>query len=239
MTKPVLCFVGTGGMGQQAHLANYAQLRDAGKCEIAGVVDLQRDLAEAVAAKYGVPQVYADLDTALADSRVTGVVCVQQWPNNYPLVKHILLAGKSVLTEKPMVGRLEEAEELVALAAERGVLYAVGFMKRYDPGVELAKRLMDQALVSEELGPLRSVDAWCNGGDWRQNVGAPIRAPSSTPLPSLVPTYPEACRTPQQREAYGYLLNIFSHNVNLCHHLLGTELEPRAAAFHGSTAMLV
>lgn len=238
MTRPVLCFVGTGGMGQQAHLANYAQLRDAGTCEIAGVVDLQRDLAEAVAARYQVPRVYDDVDTALADARVTGVVCIQQWANNYPLVKRILQAGKSVITEKPMVGRLDEAEELVSLAAERGVLYAVGFMKRYDPGVQLAKRLVDQALASGELGPLRSVDALCNGGDWRQNVGAPIRMEQVMPLPPLIPTYPDACRTPRQREAYGYLLNIFSHNINLCHYLLGAELEPRSAAFQGSAAML-
>ena len=53
MTRPVLRFVGTGGMGQQAHLANDVQLRDARRCEIAGVVDLQRDLAGAVAAAYG------------------------------------------------------------------------------------------------------------------------------------------------------------------------------------------
>jgi predicted dehydrogenase len=225
-------------MGQQAHLANYAQLRDAGRCEIAGVVDLQRDLAAAVAARYGVPRVYDDLDVALADPSVSGVVCIQQWPNNYPLVKRILQAGKSVLTEKPMVGRLEEAEELAALAAQRGVLYAVGFMKRYDPGVELAKRLVDEALASGELGPLRSVDALCNGGDWRQNAGAPLRAESSTPLPPLAPTYPDACKTQRQREAYGYLLNIFSHNVNLCHYLLGAELTPRSAAFQGSVAML-
>lgn len=225
-------------MGQLAHLANYARLQDAGACTIAGVTDLKRNLAQAVAAKYHVPRVYADVDELLADNEVDAVVCIQQWPNNYPLVKQVIGAGKSVITEKPMVGRLDEAQELVALAEARGVAYAVGFMKRYDPGVELAKRLIQELRTSGELGPLLTVDALCNSGDWLHNIEASLQIDDPTPVPPLAPTYPDACRTAEQRAAYGYLVNIYSHNINLCHHLLDAELEPRSTAFRGSTAML-
>jgi predicted dehydrogenase len=111
MTVPVIGFVGTGYMGQLAHLANYAQLRDAGECEIAGVTDLKQSLARAVAEKYGIQRVYQSIEELLDDAVVDADNCIQQWPNNYTLVKQILAAGKSVLTEKPMVGRLNEAEE--------------------------------------------------------------------------------------------------------------------------------
>ncbi|MCL4545454.1 MAG: Gfo/Idh/MocA family oxidoreductase [Chloroflexi bacterium] len=238
MGVPILGFVGTGMMGQTAHLANYARLRDVGKCEIAGVVDLKRRLAEAVATAYRIPQVYGDVEELLADSRIQAVICVQQWPNNYRLVKEILRAGKSVLTEKPMVGRLDEAQELAALARQRGLLYAVGFMKRYDTGVELAKQLIDQFRQSGELGPLHAIDALCNGGDWRHNEGGHIVVDDPTPVPPPVPVYPDGCRSPRQREAYGYLVNIFSHNINLCHHLLGAELEPHSACFKGRLALV-
>ncbi len=163
MTRPCIGFIGTGMMGQLAHLANYAQLRDAGECEIAGLTDLKLRLAEAVAAKYRICNVYANAEELLADPRVSAVVCIQQWPNNYPLVKQILNAGKSAITEKPMVGRLDEAEELAALAGKRGVHYAVGFMKRYDPGVELAKALVTEVRASNQLGPLLTIDALCDG----------------------------------------------------------------------------
>lgn len=228
--------IGTGMMGQLAHLANYARLRDEGVCEIAGVTDLKRGLAEAVADRYRVPRVYEDVDELLADPAVDGVACIQQWPNNYQLVRQALTAGKSVITEKPMVGRLEEAEELAALAARNGVHYVVGFMKRYDTGVELARSLIDEFQASGELGPLRAVDAVCNGGDWLQNAEAPIRIDDATPLPPLQPTYPDACRTSEQRTAYDWLLNIFSHTVNLCHFLLGNEMTPADARFHGTRA---
>ena len=235
--KPRLGFIGTGMMGQLAHLANYTRLRDVGECEIAGVTDLKPRLAQAVAARYAVVHIYANTEQLLADPEIDAVVCIQQWPNNYPLVKQILLSGKSVITEKPMVGRVDEAQELVRLANERGLLYAVGFMKRYDPGVELAKRLVDGLCASGELGPLLTIDALCNGGDWLHNVETPLRVEDDTPLPQPTPSYPDGCREAERRAAYGYLVNIFSHNINLVHHLLSAELQPKYAIFHRNSAM--
>ncbi|MGC4193121.1 MAG: Gfo/Idh/MocA family oxidoreductase [Thermomicrobiales bacterium] len=237
--RPVIAHVGAGMMGQLAHIANYARLRDAGVCTIAGVTDLQTNLAEAVAARYAIPQVYASLDDLLADDAIDAVTCIQQWPNNYPLVKQILSAGKSAITEKPMVGRLDEAQELAALAEANGVLYAVGFMKRYDRGVERAKELIADVAASGDLGSLVMVDAICNGGDWTFGIEDPIRVPPPGPgvLPPPTPTYPDAVTTDLQRRQYDWLVNIFSHTVNLCHHLLDREMAVRTATFIETRAM--
>lgn len=89
--RPKIGFIGVGMMGQLAHLANYARLRDSGDCEIAGVSDLQPLLARAVGKKYNV-HVYENNAQLLADPTVNAVVCIQQWPNNYQLVKQILQA---------------------------------------------------------------------------------------------------------------------------------------------------
>ncbi|HEX4207493.1 MAG TPA: Gfo/Idh/MocA family oxidoreductase [Ktedonobacteraceae bacterium] len=235
--KPRLGFIGVGMMGQIAHLANYARLRDANECEIIGITDLKPLLARAVAEKYNIPRIYADATELLRDPAIDAVVCIQQWPNNYGLVKQILQAKKSVITEKPMVGRLDEAQELAALAHDNGVLYAVGFMKRYDTGVEMAKQLFKGVQYSGELGDLVAVEALCDGGDWIQNAGSSIAVDDPTPLPPLQPTYPDSCTTPAQRAAYGYLVNIFAHNINLCHHFLEAEMSVYAAQFRGSRGM--
>ena len=199
---------------------------------------MQLDLAGKVAERYNIPRVYDSLDELLADPAVDGVTCIQQWPNNYPLVKQILTAGKSVITEKPMVGRLDEAEELTALAASQGVLYAVGFMKRYDYGIERAKQILAEVKSSNELGALLMVDSVCNGGDWTNNIEAPVRVPAPTNLPPLRPTYPDACRTSEDRIRYDWLINIFSHTVNLCHHLVEGEMRVQSASFHHDRALI-
>lgn len=176
---PGIAMIGTGMMGQIAHLANQAALRDEGLCDVVGVTDLKGRLAAAVADHYHVPRVCRDVDELLADPAVDGVACIGQWPNNHGPVGRILRAGKSVITEKPMVGRLDEAEELTALAAANGVHDAVGFMKRDDPGLVVARELVEGVIASGRLGTLRMVDATCNGGDWTRNPGPAISAGSS------------------------------------------------------------
>ena len=51
-----LAFAGVGGMGQAAHLRNYASLRD--DCEVVALAELRPKLAQAVSHKFGIPKVY-------------------------------------------------------------------------------------------------------------------------------------------------------------------------------------
>jgi hypothetical protein len=66
----------------------------------------------------------------------------------------VLEAGKHVLVEKPMAHTIDQACRLVEAAAARQRIYAIAFMKRYDPGVQAAKMLLDDVLASGRLGKL-------------------------------------------------------------------------------------
>src|SRR5713226_7799361 len=178
--KAGIGFLGTGFMGQLAHLDNYATNPE---CQVVAIAEVRPKLAAAVAAKYGVPRVYTDHCELLADPEVQAVVCSQPFHNNYPLGKQVLQAGRSLITEKPMVTRLDDGQEMVDLARQMGVLYAVGFMKRYDPGVQSARLQIAELIDSGELGPLRLVDAYCFTGDWLQNVGHPVTVEEETKPP--------------------------------------------------------
>ncbi len=69
------------------------------------------------------------------------------------------------------------------------------------------------------------VDATCNGRDWTQHPGKLMSVDAATQLPPLRPTYPKACPTEEMRRACDWIVNIFSHTVNLTHHLLDGELD--------------
>ena len=228
--KAGIGFLGTGFMGQLAHLDNYAGNPD---CEVVALAEVRPRLARAVAEKYGVKKVYADHHDLLADPDVQAVVCCQPWHKNYPLGKQVLAAGKSLITEKPMVTRLDEGQELVALAKQQGVIYAVGFMKRYDPGVQLARQTIHDLIQTGELGALRMVDAYCYAGDWLQNVGHPIMVEEDTQAPPVVKRYPDHV-PPERQDTYDYLINVFAHNVNLIRYLLPSgEMTVANGLFHG------
>jgi len=217
-------------MGQLAHLANYVDNPD---CQVTALAEIRPGLAQAVAAKHGVQKVYADHRDLLADPAVQAVVCSQPWHNNYPLGKQVLAAGKALLTEKPMVARLDDGQELVDLARRQGVLYAVGFMKRYDPGVQLARQTIRDLAASGELGALRLVDAYCYAGDWLQNVGLAISVADDTPAPPIVRRYPDHV-SPERQDVYDYLINVFAHNINLIRYLLPSgEMTVVNGLFHG------
>ncbi len=70
--------------------------------------------------------------------------------------------GVHVLVEKPLARTVEEAEQLVAAAASRGVTLAVGHTERFNPAVVAARQLLHgpRFIEAHRLGtfPERSLD---------------------------------------------------------------------------------
>jgi UDP-N-acetylglucosamine 3-dehydrogenase len=60
-------------------------------------------------------------------------------------------AGKHVLVEKPMTDTVEEAENIINAAYREGVHLAVGFIERFNPAVQEAKRLIDLGDIGEVI----------------------------------------------------------------------------------------
>src|SRR5258708_30578118 len=71
VTKIRLGFVGSGGMGQCAHLRNYVALPD---WEVTALAELGEELGSKVAARYGIPRVYRDHPEMLANAKLDGIV---------------------------------------------------------------------------------------------------------------------------------------------------------------------
>ena len=210
--------VGAGFMGQIAHLASLVEI---GKCRVVAVAELRPDLRRRVAARYGIERAYATHREMLQDPAVEAVVVVTPRQHLGPVVLDCLEAGKHVLSEKPMAGTVEQGQRLVQAARARKVNYAVGYMKRYDEGVQTAKRMLDDLLASQELGPVTFARAHCYMGDSYCNAGGhvvtdekPVASGAGWPLaPDWVPEN-------RVRDFAAYL-NTYSHNTNLLRYLFG------------------
>jgi len=147
--------VGVGALGQH-HARVYADLPGA---RLAGIYDVDRSRAAEVAARHGVP-VFADLGTLA--SAVDAVSIAVPTVDHHRVGRALLEAGKDVLVEKPMTARLEEAEDLIRLASDKGAILQVGHIERFNPAVDaLRKAALEPRFIEvHRLSPFspRSLD---------------------------------------------------------------------------------
>src|SRR6185295_13327894 len=64
-------------------------------------------------------------------------------PTHYPIAKESLLAGKHVFLEKPIAIELHEADELIALAHSKHLMFTIGYSQRFNPKFALVKRSIE------------------------------------------------------------------------------------------------
>src|SRR4051812_4646605 len=72
---------------------------------------------------------------AIQDSEADAVVIVTPVVTHYQLAKEALLANKHVFVEKPLSRTVEEAEELIQLAAKSNRTLMVGHIFLFNPGI--------------------------------------------------------------------------------------------------------
>ncbi len=222
-----LGMIGAGFIGQLAHLMNYVEVEN---CEVVALAELRPDLRRRVAGRYGIRRAYETHLALLEDPAVEAVVVVTPRPYTGPVALDCLNAGKHVITEKPMAGTFEQGKRLIEAAAANDVRYVVGYMKRYDEGVSVAKRILDDLVTSGELGPVLFARAHCFMGESYCNADGHIVTDEKAEYDDIGwPVAPEWL--PGDRSAdFAAFLNTYSHNFNLLRHLFGRT--PRVDYVH-------
>ncbi|MFT2111665.1 Gfo/Idh/MocA family protein [Marinomonas sp. 2405UD68-3] len=215
-------FIGAGFIGQIAHIENYSQLNN---CELHAIADLRVDLREQVADKFSIKYRYNSHKDLLTDSNVDAVIVVTARSHTVDIVRDCLLANKHVFSEKPMAHNSDLAAELVHLAEERKLIYCVGYMKRFDEGVNKAKEIFDSLISTQNLGKLLQINAQCYMGNSYCNAGGYIHSTQSRPdmldeeklTPSWLLDY--------QKPHFARYLNVHSHLLNLIRYFIDKQLH--------------
>lgn len=210
-------FVGVGGMGQCAHLKNYATLPD---CQVVAIAELREELGRRVAARYGIPRVYRTHEELIANETLDGIVASQPFNRHGVLVPELLKAKVPLFTEKPLAGTVEAGERIVQAVAQSGTWHMVGYHKRSDPATMYAKAEIDRLKQTGELGKLRYVRILMPAGDWIAG-GFNDLIHSDEPLPPLEWDPPASDMDEATFQEYFSFVNYYIHQVNLMRHLLG------------------
>lgn len=91
----------------------------------------------------------------LQDVELDAIVVATPVRFHFEMAKAALLAGKHVFVEKPLARTVAEAEELVALAEQKGLTLMVGHTFLFSPAVRRMKEIID----SGDIGDVQYISA--------------------------------------------------------------------------------
>lgn len=164
--------IGTGFMGR----VHVEALRRIGNVEVAAVAGRNLASAQRVAESFGVPRIVSDYRDILSDPEITAVHICTPNVSHFALVRDALLAGKHVLCEKPLGISIEQAEELVELAATSGLRTCLCHNLRFYPMVQQMRAMRESGLLGDILvvQGTYSQDWLLYHTDWNWRIDAEI-----------------------------------------------------------------
>ncbi len=190
--------IGAGNIATLRHLPAFRRCQDEGTVELVGVADPVGGVAQAAAARFGVPHAMEDYRELLALPLDAVSICT---PNVYhePIALAAIDAGMHVLCEKPLAMDHAGARRMYERAEAAGVKTAVNFRYRFIPAAWFARDL----IAGGELGEIYHVYAnYFNG--------------------SLAdPATPMAWRQARSESGTGALGDLTSHIIDLCRYWVG------------------
>jgi len=118
--------IGTGVMGER-HCRVCANLP---RVDLVGLTDLNEARGQEVAARYETTY-YRDYQDLLP--RLDAVTVATTTDSHFDLAKACLEQGLHVMVEKPITETIEQAQQLIQMAEERGLVLQVGHIERFNP----------------------------------------------------------------------------------------------------------
>jgi predicted dehydrogenase len=216
--EPRCLRVGVLGCGPIAQAAHFDAVRKARNAELFAICDVADDLRERMAAIHQPRVAYREYAAMLADPRVEAVIIAIADDFHVPAALRAVEAGRHVLVEKPLGTTIESCRELRDRAAATGLVVQVGNNRRFDPGIELARRFL-----REEMGQRIAIKAWYYDSVYRYTMTDNLQPIPLTSAGALRPG-----GDPKSDRRRYYLLTHGSHLVDTARMLGGPIIGLRA-----------
>lgn len=220
--------IGGGMMSQVGHLPFYI---DSPRCRVEWLAETRPSLVDFLSKQEMLRDVCIapDYNELLATKDVDAVIICAPRAATGQIALDCLNAGMNILTEKPMSHTLEQGRQLVEVASHKSLIYAVGYMKRYDPGIQATKKIFDELIASKNLGAFLYGRFFIHSKT-NAHEPPPHKRPSETrPLrfkewPLWPAWIPESLQ-----DTYAWFMNSTSHDINLINFFFERALNVESA----------
>jgi predicted dehydrogenase len=144
MGKIKIGVIGTGHLGK-FHIKMLKQIAD---CEVVGIFDAKPEVAKQAGEELNVKP-FDSLDELL--NVIDSVSIAAITGAHYELAKKCLLKGLHVFLEKPITAGIDEAEEIVKIAADKKLKLQVGHIERFNPAlISLEKYIIEPMFIQTD-----------------------------------------------------------------------------------------
>ncbi len=141
-----IAFAGAGAVSG-FHLTGWKQTAD---CQVVAICDPMVEKAQAKAKEFGIPAVYADFDTMLAQVKADAVDIVTPVATHEPLTRIAADRSVHVSCQKPLTPTVKEAERLIKYVGNR-VRFMVHEHFRFRPHYQDVKQWLDAGRIGTIL----------------------------------------------------------------------------------------
>lgn len=149
--KVKFAILAPGGIAHR--MAEAVRRIDEIECYAVGSRDEER--ARAFADKWGFEKAYGSYEELAQDPEAELIYVASPHSHHYSYAKLCLEHNKNVLLEKAFTVNAAQAEELIALARDRGLLLAEAFWSRYMP----SRKMLDDLIAGGAIGEAHAVIA--------------------------------------------------------------------------------
>src|ERR1700748_1877718 len=133
-----ICVAGQGAFGQK-HLDALKRIPGV---EVTSLVGGNQDSTKQVAEKYGIKHYTGELSEGI--KRSDAVILTTPTKMHFSQGEQVMRAGKHVLVEIPVTDSVEDAENLVKIAKETGVIAMGGHVRRFNPSHQWVHKRIEQ-----------------------------------------------------------------------------------------------
>ena len=159
------------------------------------VADVNREAAQALAARCGIPTVTESSAAIFANPQIEAVLICSSTNTHADLIVQAAQAGKHIFCEKPIAHDLGQIHRALAAVEQAGVKLQIGFNRRFDANFARVR----QAVVSGEIGTPRLMHIVS-------------RDPAPPPVSYI-------------RVSGGIFLDMTIHDFDMARFLIGDEVE--------------
>ncbi len=144
MSKPGIGVIGLGRMGQ---VYGYFVAQQVDAANLVAISDMRTEVTDKFASTVAGVTTTNDYHELLANPDVHAVIIATPTSTHREVVIAAAEAGKAIFCEKPTALTLEATDEMIAAVEKAGVMFQVGFMRRFDKAYVEAKRQIDEGKI--------------------------------------------------------------------------------------------